>query len=118
MFGNNSPTLENEKEREQSRIKYETSSSSVNSSYERHQNVVDGNVSDTSSSVYQPYHYNPYGNVQQQNHQYDYTTVIGQSGLPLSIPYGLLQYAQFQEESRLAKTKGLRRGKWTVCIIV
>ena len=53
----------------------------------------------------------------QYSHPYDpYTThtIIGQSGLPLSIPYGLLQYAQFQEDTRLAKNKGLRRGKWTV----
>ena len=55
----------------------------------------------------------------QYPHPYDpYSThtIIGQSGLPLSIPFGLLQYAQFQEDTRLAKNKGLRRGKWTVCI--
>ena len=53
----------------------------------------------------------------QYPHPYDpYSThtIIGQSGLPLSIPFGLLQYAQFQEDTRLAKNKGLRRGKWTV----
>ena len=111
MFSSSSLGGDNDGNREQSRIKYEASSSS-NSNYERHQNAVDGNSSD--SSIYQANHFNPYGNMQQQNQQYDYATVMGQSGMPLSIPYGLLQYAQFQEESRLAKAKGLRRGKWTV----
>ena len=61
-----------------------------------------------------------------EGQQYEpYTTIMGQSGLPLSIPYGLFQYAKYQEDPRNAKVKDtLRRGKWTVrypfrnCVIV
>jgi hypothetical protein len=49
-------------------------------------------------------------------HYEPYTTIIGQSGLPMNIPYGLFQYAKYQEDPRNVKVKdSLRRGKWTVC---
>ena len=48
-------------------------------------------------------------------HYEPYATIIGQSGLPLSIPYGLFQYAKHKDDPRNAKVKdSLRRGKWTV----
>lgn len=51
-------------------------------------------------------------------HYEPYTTIIGQSGLPMNIPYGLFQYAKYQEDPRNVKVKdSLRRGKWTVCSI-
>lgn len=51
-----------------------------------------------------------------EGQQYEpYTTIMGQSGLPLNIPYGLFQYAKYQEDPRNVKVKDtLRRGKWTV----
>ena len=53
---------------------------------------------------------------QYENQQYEpYTTVMGQSGIPLNIPYGLFQYAKYQEDPRNVKIKDtLRRVKWTV----
>ena len=71
---------------------------------------IDGATQYASSSMM-------FQNGQYPHHPYDpYSThtIIGQSGLPLSIPFGLLHYAQYQEDSRIAKNKGLRRGKWTV----
>ena len=61
-----------------------------------------------------------------EGQQYEpYTTIMGQSGLPLNIPYGLFQYAKYQEDPRNTKVKDtLRRGKWTVrypfsnCVII
>ena len=53
---------------------------------------------------------------QYEGQQYEpFATLIGQNGYPLSIPYGLFQYAKYQEDPRHAKLKDtLRRGKWTV----
>ena len=49
-----------------------------------------------------------------QNYE-PYATIIGQSGLPLNIPYGLFQYAKHKDDPRNVKVKdSLRRGKWTV----
>jgi hypothetical protein len=48
-------------------------------------------------------------------HYEPYATIIGQSGLPLNIPYGLFQYAKHKDDPRNVKVKDtLRRGKWTV----
>lgn len=55
----------------------------------------------------------PYGGINGNYEQF--ATIMGQSGLPMTIPYGILQYAQFQDDPRNQKMKpNMRRGKWTV----
>jgi len=51
---------------------------------------------------------------QQQQQQGGNFQYMGQSGMPVSIPWELLQYARLQEDARLSKAQNYRRGKWTV----
>jgi hypothetical protein len=85
-----------------------------NDSYYRNEERSEGGSSSSSQ------HY--------QNDGSESYTLMGQSGMPLNIPYGLLRYLQnqdnpkrfpqSQENPRNLKVKDtLRRGKWTVSYI-
>jgi hypothetical protein len=87
----------------------------------KHSSPVQSDNEDSSARMdrvvqppYMPMPQYPYGGL--NGNQYEqFATIMGQSGLPMTIPYGILQYAQYQDDPRNQKMKpNMRRGKWTV----